>query len=77
MNPEQTLDNAMKPIIDEMFQNGPEEGCRIWEDASHPLHQAIAILLQARCQLPSTIKAAAALLEQHRRMEEFDGPSAV
>jgi len=68
--PFQTLQNAMQPIVDEMFQNGPEEGCRIWEDASHPLHQAIKILMQAQCQLPSTIKTAAAFLEQHRRMEE-------
>jgi len=60
----------MKPIIDEMFQNGRDEGCRIWDDMSHPLHQAVSILLQAHAQLPSTIKEAAALLEQHRRMEE-------
>lgn len=68
----QTLENATQAIVDEMFQNGPEEGCRIWEDASHPLHRAIVILMQARCQLPSTIKEAAAFLEQHRRMEEVE-----
>jgi hypothetical protein len=68
--PFQTLHNAMQPIVDEMFRNGPEEGCRIWEDASHPLHQAIKILMQAQCQLPSLQKEAAALLEQHSRMEE-------
>jgi hypothetical protein len=67
-NPIQILDNAMKPIVNEMFQNGPEEGCRIWEDYSHPLNQAIQILRQARGQF--RIKEAVALLEQHRRMEE-------
>jgi len=60
----------MKPIINEMYQNGTKEGCRIWEDPSHPLSQAIAILLKARTQVPSLIKEAAALLEQHRRLEE-------
>jgi len=44
----QTLENAMKPIIDEMFQNGSEDGCRIWEDRTNPLQQAIAILLDAK-----------------------------
>ena len=60
--PVQTLENAMKPIINEMFQNGTEEGCRIWEDASHPLHQAIVILLNAKSTFMH--KEAAALLEQ-------------
>lgn len=33
------LKHTMQPIVDEMFQNGPEEGCRIWEDTNHPLHR--------------------------------------
>lgn len=68
--PSKPLQNAMQPIVDEMFQNGWEEGNRIWDDANHPLKQAVVILLQAQCQLPSTISPAAALLEQHRPMEE-------
>jgi hypothetical protein len=64
----QTLEHAMKPIVDEMFQNGPEEGCRIWEDWSHPLHQAIVILLQAQASFMG--KDAAMLLEEHRHAEE-------
>jgi hypothetical protein len=46
-----------------------ERGNRIWDDANHPLKQAFVILLQAHCQLPSTIEKAAAFLEQHSRME--------
>ena len=67
----QTLEHAMKPIIAEMFQNGPEEGCRLWEDASSPLRQAIAILLRASIwvRFPNE-EAAAMLIEQHRRIEE-------
>ena len=60
----QTLEHAKKPIL------GWEEGNRIWDDANHPLRQAFMVLLQAQCQLPSVQKEAAALLEQHRRMEE-------
>jgi hypothetical protein len=60
--------HAMQPIVDEMFQNGPEAGCRIWEDTNHPLHQAIAILQQA--SLESQIKEATAMLEHHRCQEE-------
>jgi hypothetical protein len=67
-NPVQILENAMKPIVDEMFKNGPEEGSRIWADPDHPLHQAIQVLLNA--QSTFTEKDAAALIEQHRRMEE-------
>jgi hypothetical protein len=66
----QTLEHAMQPIINEMFQHGPEEGCRLWEDPSHPLHQAIAILLRARVWVRFPNEEAAMLLEQHRRMEE-------
>ena len=66
----QTLEHAKKPILDEMFQNGWEQGNRIWDDDNHPLKQAFVVLLQAQCQLPSVQKEAAALLEQHRRMEE-------
>jgi hypothetical protein len=68
-NPPQTLQNAMQPIVNEMFQNGPEEGCRIWEEPSHPLQQAIVILLQAMNQLISK-EEVAAFMERHRRTEE-------
>jgi hypothetical protein len=68
------LENAMKPIVDEMFKNGWEEGNRIWDDASHPLHRALQNVLEAHANNPTVQKEAAALLEQHRRMEE-DGTS--
>jgi hypothetical protein len=68
IEPVRTLENAMKPIIDEIFQNGFEEGCRIWEDPANPLHEAIMILLGAQAQFMG--KEAVALLEHHRRMEE-------
>jgi hypothetical protein len=68
--PEETIKNAQQQIVNEMFKDGWEEGNRIWEDTSHPLNQAIKILMQAQCQLPSLQKEAVAFLEQHSRMEE-------
>lgn len=62
-NPVQTLDNAMTSIASEIFRNGPEESNRVWFDVSHPLHQAIRILLRAQLELQS--KGAMALLEHH------------
>ena len=50
-NPTQTLEHALQPIVNEMFKNGQEEGCRIWLDQSHPLQQAVVILLKAKVQL--------------------------
>jgi hypothetical protein len=66
------FEHSMQPIIDEMFKNGPEEGCRIWEDSNHPLHQAIVILLRARleCQIKEATKEATVMLEHHRYQEE-------
>lgn len=68
----QTLEKATQHIIDEMFQNGPEEGCRIWEDYNHPLQQAVVILHRAKIEVdhPRLLKEAAMLIEQHRRAEE-------
>ena len=59
----QTLENSMQHIIDEMFQNGHEEGCRIWDDYSHPLQQAVAILFRAQVEVkyPHYMKEAAHL----------------
>src|SRR5512133_3821087 len=54
MNPLQTLDNAMTTIVSEIFQNGREEGNRIWVNVNHPLHQAIRILLRAQLRLQSS-----------------------
>jgi hypothetical protein len=76
--PVQMLENAMKPIIDEMFQNGPEEACRVWDNYNHPLQQAVAILFRAQCDVkcddPRFLKEVAMLIEQHRRMEEEGRP---
>lgn len=58
----------LKPIVDEMFANGFEEGNRIWSDPTHPLHQAVASLLTEH--LSEFQKEAAALLEKHRSLEE-------
>jgi len=58
-----SLEHAMRPIIDEMFQNGPEEACRIWEDYSHPLQQAIQILMKAQVSVFSETPEALALRE--------------
>jgi len=68
MNPVQTLDNAMTTLVGEIFQNGREEGNRIWGDVSHPLHQAIRILLRAQLQLQSNEEGT--LIQKHCQMEE-------
>ena len=68
MNPLQTLDNAMTTIVSEIFQNGREEGNRIWVNVNHPLHQAIRILLRAQLRLQSS--EAVMLRERHRQVEE-------
>jgi hypothetical protein len=69
IEPVQTLENAMHPIIDEMFKNGFEQGCLIWDDLNHPLAQAIHILMRAKASFHDKEKAMA-LIEHHRRMEE-------
>ena len=67
MNPIQTLDNAVTTIVSEIFQDGREEGNRIWVNVKHPLHQAIRILLRAQLQLQSNEETM--LLEQHCQMD--------
>jgi hypothetical protein len=68
-----SLENAMDPIIAEMFQNGPEEGCRIWEDEAHPLHQAVRILLQAKAAILSEAPEYRALIIEVLKRGEPDG----
>jgi hypothetical protein len=66
------LNHAMQAIGNEMFKNGPEEGCRIWEDYGHPLHQALQILLQAEImvRMPELLKERAAMIDHYRLLAE-------
>jgi hypothetical protein len=65
------LDHAIQSITKEMFKNGPEEGCRIWEDHSNALTQAVVILHRASMELrmPGLMEKRAEMLEQIRREE--------
>jgi len=69
----QTLDHAMKPILDEICQNGQEEAFRIWEDETSPLQQAVRILLQARASVLSESPEYRALIIEALKRGEPDG----
>jgi len=64
------LENRMKPLVNEMFKNGYEEGNLIWTDPGHPLTQQVAAIMREHALDPETLKKGAALLEKHRQMEE-------
>ena len=51
-NPAEFLDDALIPIINDMFSIGGEEGInQIWCDEQHPLTQALRILFKAQVQV--------------------------
>lgn len=64
-----TLEHAMNPIVNEMFKNGFEEGCRIWENPNHPLQQAIQILLRAKISIFESTAECLALSEELKKGE--------
>jgi hypothetical protein len=69
--PAEALKRAINLIADDIFKNGPEEGCRIMEDYNHPLHQAIQILMNVKMMVdPVAQREVAMLIEEHRRAEE-------
>jgi hypothetical protein len=57
------LENAKNPILDEICKDGQEEAFRIWDDPSHPLMQALRILLRAQADVFAETPEALALLE--------------
>lgn len=59
----QKLENATKPIVDEICQNGQEPAFRIWDDPTHPLSQAIRILMTAKASVFAGTPEAATLKE--------------
>jgi len=68
-NSTEILEHAMLPIIDEMFKNGPEEGCRLLQNYSHPLNEAIQILLRAKVSVFEDTPKALALREELKKGE--------
>ncbi len=51
-NPRQKLENAARPIIEEILSsNDPENIQAIWNNSGHPLTQAFQILLRAKADL--------------------------
>lgn len=65
------INQAMHLVTTEACKNGPEEGSRILDDPSNPLHYALMGLLQAKLAL--NYDKAAAILEDHSRQEAAQG----